>query len=66
MTTYCYDLTLDDNEMIALEAALNFYLDHCNDQLKDGPCSPFWAHRESIRKILSRRLDNVQQVSGRF
>ena len=66
MTTYSYNLALDDSEMIALEAALNFYLRHCSVQLKDGPCSPFWAHRESIRKILARRLDNVQQVSGRF
>ena len=66
MTTYCYDLTLDDGEMIALEAALNFYLIHCNDKLKDGPCSPFWAHREAMRNILARRLDSVQQMSGRF
>ena len=66
MTTYCYDLTLDDGEMIALEVALKFYLDHCSDQLKDGPCCPFWAHRESIRKILARRLDTVQQMSGSF
>ena len=50
MTTYSYNFTFDDSEMIALEAALNFYVDHCNVQLEDGPCCPFWAHRESIHK----------------
>jgi hypothetical protein len=63
MTTYSYTLTLRDGELIALEEALKFYLAYCDQQLEDGPCSPFWAHRESILKILARRYDNVQLTS---
>lgn len=66
MTTYSYTLTLNDGEMIALEAALDLYLAHCNAQMKDGPCSPFFAHREYVRNLLARSHENVRQTSGRL
>lgn len=64
MTTYRYDLSLDDSEIISLTAALKMYEKYCVEQLADGPKAPYWAHHKSIKEIQSRLLNNVIQMSG--
>jgi hypothetical protein len=63
MTTYSYTLTVDDSECIALEAALKLMIEHCEAQLKDGPCSPYGAHKQSCIKMLERLFDNARMTS---
>ena len=54
MTTYSHTITLNDSEYIAISAALELMIEHCNAQLADGPVAPFWAHRQSCQTILGK------------
>jgi hypothetical protein len=54
MTTYFHTLTIGDSEYIALSAALNLMIQHCDQQLADGPKAPYWAHRQSCIKMLEK------------
>ena len=42
-----YTLTIDDSQRIALEAALEFMIEHCKANLATGEGSPYWAGRKS-------------------
>lgn len=64
MTTYSYSLVLDDSECIALEAALKLLVERCDKELENGPCAPYWAWRESAKRIRVQLYENVQQMSG--
>jgi hypothetical protein len=64
MTTYRYELSLDDSEMIALTAALEMYEKYCSEQLADGAKAPYFAHHDSLRSIQSKLLKNTSQTSG--
>ncbi|SEG11644.1 hypothetical protein [Nitrosomonas ureae] len=64
MTTYTYELSLDDFEMIALMAALEMYEKYCSEQLVDGAKAPYFAHHNSLRRIQSKLLKNTSQTSG--
>ena len=63
MTTYRYSIDVDDGEMIALSAALEMYLRHCNEQLAEGPKAPYFAHRHSILDIQKRLYDKATRTS---
>jgi hypothetical protein len=61
MTTYSYQVTLDDSECIAVKEALERYRDFCESRLADG--APYWAHLRSIDDVLGRLLANAQMTS---
>ncbi len=54
MTTYQHTLTMGDGEFIALSAALEMMIEHCNQRLAAGEGAPYWAHRQSCTDMLSR------------
>lgn len=54
MTSYCYQLTLNDSEAMAVEEALVRYAHICETELAAGPKAPYWAHLQSLYRVLSR------------
>ena len=64
MTTFTYNLTLDDNEVSVVGVALKQLIRHCNEKLKDGPVSPYWAQKVSAEKVLSMLYEDTSQTSG--
>lgn len=54
MTTYQHTLTVGDSEFIALAAALELMIAHCNERLAAGEGAPHCAHRQSCTNMLSR------------
>ena len=70
MTTYSYSITVDDSEVIAVETALYMYLQHCEEQLSNGPCAPYWAHKQNVERVLGRlhsdvAMTSMSSISGR-
>ena len=63
MTTYNYRLVLNDSEVSMLRAALEMMIHHCEEKLADKPEAPFYAHRDSAHKILSRLYDDTEMTS---
>jgi hypothetical protein len=55
MTTYSHTITLNDSQRIALEAALELMIKHCDEHLSEG--APFIAHRWSCQEIQKRLLE---------
>lgn len=66
MTTFSHTITLKDSEMIALKASLELMIDHCQQKLDEGMGAPYWAHKESAKRILEKLYDNTKQTSGSF
>ena len=64
MTTFKYDITLNDSEMIALTEAINRYIAECEHQLVDGPKAPYWAHNDALLKLKAKLHSNPTQTSG--
>jgi hypothetical protein len=54
MTTYQHTLTVGDSEFIALSAALELMIEHCDQRLAAGEGAPYWAHQQSCKQMLSR------------
>jgi hypothetical protein len=63
MTTYAYRLTLNDREAITIEAGLKHYRNFCKSQMSDGPVAPYWAHLQSIDRILGKLHADTQMTS---
>ena len=63
MTTFIHTITLTDSEVIMLEQALQMMIEHCADQMVDGPEAPFWAWQMSAKEVLSRLYGNSVQTS---
>ena len=63
MTTYSYQLELNDSEMITLTAALEFYRNHCAEQLAAGIECPYLTHHRMSEYLLSRRFENARMTS---
>ena len=64
MTTYAYDLTLNDSEFGMLHMSLKLTIDHCKQKIGEGEDVPFRAHKQSAENVLSRLCANVRQTSG--
>lgn len=64
MTTYSYTLVLNDTEMIALEQALHLMLTHCEHKLATEPGAPYYAWRDSVKRMQARLYANARQTSG--
>ena len=64
MTTYAYQLVLDDTEIIMLNSALKQFIANCDEELKNGPKAPFWAQKRAAESVLARLLKNAYQTSG--
>jgi hypothetical protein len=58
MTTYSHTITLNDRQRIALEAALEVMIKHCDEHLSEG--APFIATAGVVRK-LKRNSWNAHQ-----
>ncbi|RLA42879.1 MAG: hypothetical protein DRR42_22630 [Gammaproteobacteria bacterium] len=64
MTTYSHEMTFDDSEIIMLSSALNLFIKHCDEQLKDGAVAPYWANRTAAEQVRRRLFSNPTQTSG--
>lgn len=62
MTTYAYNLTLDDREVISLNHALNCYMSsEVQELISKNPAIGAWGNTEIIRDIVERQLNaNVE------
>jgi hypothetical protein len=65
MTTYSYNLSLDDSEAIALERALKCYLTpEVQALMAANPNIGLWGSTELVRVILEKKLNaNVELAS---
>lgn len=64
MTTYSYNLSLDDSEAIALERALKCYLSQeVQAVITANPNIGLWGNTQQIRNILKKLNSNVQVAS---
>ena len=65
MTTYTYNLSLDDSEAIALERALNSYLSpEVQAFIAINPNIGLWGNTTLVRNILEKKLKaNVELAS---
>lgn len=64
MTTYRYDISLNDSECIAIEAALEIYVDYCKAKIAKDEKVPCLAHLQVIEKLQDRICRNGTQTSG--
>ena len=65
MTTYTYNLRLDDSESIALQRALKCYLSpEIQVFIAANPSVGLWGNTELIRDIVEKKLSvNVELIS---
>jgi hypothetical protein len=64
MTTYSYNLSLDDSEAIALERALKCYLStEVQALMAANPNIGLWGNTQQIRNILKKLYSNVEVAS---
>ena len=63
MTTYSYQVILNDSECIAVKEALQQYRNLCESKLTDGPRAPYWAHLQAIDTVLKRLVADTQMTS---
>ena len=54
--------TLDESEMIAMEQALQSYLDVCEREIANGATTPFIADRGVIGKICATLKDEIERT----
>ena len=64
MTTFSYNLVLNDSEAIMLKAALELMITHCQEKLDSDAGAPYWAHKRSAQSVLSKLYANTIQTSG--
>jgi hypothetical protein len=64
MTTFAYTITMDDSEVIMLQAALELMIKHCQNKLDEGAGAPYWAHKHSAQSVLEKLYDDTIQTSG--
>jgi hypothetical protein len=55
-------VTISDSEKIALKAALEMMIEHCEDQIVAGEGAPYWSYRHSCNKVLIR-LDMIHHAT---
>lgn len=59
-----YTLRLGDSEIIMLQSALKLMINHCEENLKDGPKAPYWANKQAALKVLGKLFEETNQMSG--
>ena len=59
-----YTLRLGDSEIIMLQSALKLMINHCEENLKDGPKAPYWANKHAALKVLDKLFEDTNQMSG--
>jgi hypothetical protein len=65
MTTYTFNLSLDDSEAIALERALNLYLSpEVQDLIATNPNIGLWGNTELVRNILEKKLNTNLELAS--
>ncbi len=64
MTTFAYTVVLNDSEVIAIEAALELLIKHCDKNLKNGPRAPYYIWRVHAERIKAKLTENSVQTSG--
>ena len=64
MTSYAYEILIDDSEMIMLTAALELMIDHCQKKIDEGEGAPYISHMHSAESVLKKLYNNIIQVSG--
>lgn len=64
MTTFSHTITFNDSEIIALKASLELMIEHCEQKLNEGAGAPYWARKDSAKRILEKLYDNSIQTSG--
>lgn len=64
MTTYSYQLVLDDSESITLTRALELLKEKCLAELDDPEMAPYHSDLCNIESIRQKLYANVSQTSG--
>jgi hypothetical protein len=64
MTTFSFNLHLNESEVIMLEAALQLMIESCEKNIAEGGEAPNLSHKYSAKDVLSRLYKNMEQSSG--
>jgi len=64
MTSFSYNLTLEETEVITVKAALELMIERCDKNIAKGEKAPNWARKDAAESVLSRLHDNATQISG--
>lgn len=64
MTTYSYNIDLTEMELIAVEAAIRFYIEDCDREVSSGEKPWAYQHKELLLDVMAKRYKNVNQTSG--
>lgn len=64
LTTYSYNIDLTEMELVAVEAAIKFYIEECDRKIAQGDGA--WAahHKDSLLDVMAKRYKNATQTSG--
>ena len=63
MTQWAFGITLDNEELKTVRAALDDYFEVCRREVRKGETVPFLAHRSSLRRFL-RALPRRTKLSS--
>ena len=66
MTTFSYSLTLGDTECIAVGAALDLLIAHCDKELASSSGPPYFAWRNAAERVEGRLHANATHTSGSY
>jgi hypothetical protein len=61
MTSYSFGLRINDSEMIALQAAIAHYADHCRSKIQERSGAPYHAHVHTLEEISRRLFDDPSE-----
>ncbi len=65
MTTYTFNLSLDDSEAIALERALKCYLSpEVQALIASNPNISLWGNTDLVRNILEKKLNSKVELAS--
>ena len=63
MTTFKFNIKVDDSEIIMLEYALELMMDHCREKIEQGIVTPYKAHLRSAKDVQLRLKKNPENSS---
>jgi hypothetical protein len=64
MTTYSHTITLDDSERVALEHALKFMIEQCDQEPKGGARKTMFARKQVYQEIWSKLVSVTPRMTS--
>jgi hypothetical protein len=65
LTTFAYTATINDSEMVALDAAIKSYLAICRAKIAAGNNVPYRPHVATLERLMARFVEGAEVMSAR-